>query len=128
MKQPDAAKEVPPPGPVTVLYDADCGFCTWAARRIAERLAPPGAVVLEPIRSPAGDALLGDLPEALRDGSWHLVAADGRRWSAGTALGPLLRLLPRLRWAAPLVEAAYRLVARNRATLSRLLGAERCRV
>jgi predicted DCC family thiol-disulfide oxidoreductase YuxK len=121
------------PPRATLLYDADCGFCTRAATIVASRLGRRSAIGLAPIRSVAGDALLGDLPEAVRDGSWHLVAADGRRWSAGAALGPLLRMIPALAWLAPLVEAlpgpvdaGYRLVARHRGLLSRLLGGERC--
>lgn len=115
----------------TVLYDAGCGFCTWAALGLVRRAR--GGLRAVPIRSAEGDALLGDLTDALRDGSWHLVAADGRRWSAGAALAPLLRLLPGLGWLAPVaaslpwpVERGYRLVARNRALLSRLLGGRRC--
>lgn len=119
---------------LTFLYDADCGFCARSASFIVERLAPPGAIEPQPIGSPRGDELLGDLPAERRGGSWHLVAADGRRWSAGAAIAPLLRELPRLRWLAPIVEAlpapvveaGYRLDARNRATLSRLVGAQRC--
>lgn len=117
----------------TLLYDADCGFCTRAARAIA-RLDRGGQLTLAPIVSAAGNLLLGDLPEAERLDSWHLVEASGRRSSADTAVGPLCRLLPPLAWLAPLVEAipgpvdrAYRLIARNRGTLSRLVGAYRCR-
>ena len=116
----------------TLLYDADCGFCTRAAGAIA-RLDHRGRVTLAPIVSAAGDLLLGDLPTAERLGSWHLVAEAGQRTSAGAAVGPLCRLLPALAWLAPLVEAipgpvdrAYRLVARNRGALSRLLGTARC--
>ena len=117
---------------LTLFYDADCGFCSWAAAR-AVRLAPPGRIVAVPIRSAAGDIALGDLAAAERDGSWHLAAADGRRWSAGAAVAPLLRELPALSRLAPLAEAfpglvdsAYRFVARRRGRLSRLLGGARC--
>lgn len=122
------------PARLTLLYDADCGFCARSASFIVARLAPPGAIEPQPIGSPRGDELLGHLSAERRGGSWHLVAADGRRWSAGAAFVPLLQELPRLRWLAPVVaalpepvvEAGYRLVARHRATLSRLVGAERC--
>lgn len=116
-----------------VLYDADCGFCTRAALALVRRSR--GGLRAVPIRSAEGDALLGDLPDARRDGSWHLVTADGRRWSAGAAVAPALRRLPGLAWLAPLVEAlpgpverGYRLVARHRGLLSRLLGSRRCDV
>lgn len=116
----------------TLLYDADCGFCTRAALAVA-RLDWRGRLTLVPISSAAGELLLGDLPEAERLDSWHLVAATGQRTSAGAAVGPLCRLLPALAWLAPVVEAlpgpvdrAYRLVARHRGLLSRLGGAARC--
>ena len=116
----------------TLFYDADCGFCSWAAARVV-RHAPPGRLVAAPIRSAAGDVALGDISAAERDGSWHLVTADGRRWSAGAAVAPLLRELPVLGRLAPLaeafpgpVDAAYRFVARRRGRLSQLLGSSRC--
>ena len=116
----------------TLLYDADCGFCTRAALAVA-RLDRLGRLALAPIGSAVGELLLGDLTEAERLASWHLVAASGRRTSAGAAVGPLCRLLPALAWLAPVVEAfpgpvdrAYRLVARHRGLLSRLGGAARC--
>jgi predicted DCC family thiol-disulfide oxidoreductase YuxK len=65
--------------------------------------------------------------------SWHLIA-DGRRYSAGAAFPPLLRLLPggsplaRLSAAMPgLSERAYALVAGHRAAIGRLVtdGAQR---
>ena len=43
---------------VTVLYDADCAFCTSVARRLGTR----EGVSLAPIRSARGDQLLADLP------------------------------------------------------------------
>ena len=116
----------------TLLYDADCGFCTRAALAVA-RLDRRGRLALAPIGSPVGELLLGDLPEAERLKSWHLVAATGQRTSAGAAVGPLCRLLPALAWLAPALEAfpgpvdsAYRLVARHRGALSRLSGAASC--
>lgn len=66
--------------------------------------------------------------------SWHLVAPDGRRWSAGHAAPPLLRLLPGGRPAAAILAATpaltdrvYRLIASHRSTLGRLIpqGARR---
>ena len=116
----------------TLFYDVDCGFCTRAVVALL-RLDRRRALRAEQIRSPLGDRLLGDLPDSERDGSWHLVEASGRRTAAGAAAAPLLRLLPALAWLAPLLEAfpatvdaAYRLVARNRGRLSRAVGADRC--
>jgi predicted DCC family thiol-disulfide oxidoreductase YuxK len=63
-----------------------------------------------------------------RIASWHLVAPDGRRWSAGYAAPPLLRLLPAGRAPAAALAAApgitdlvYRWVADHRSTISRLI-------
>lgn len=116
----------------TLFYDADCGFCTRAVAALLA-LGRRQALRSEPIRSPVGDRLLSDLPESERYGSWHLIEASGRRTSAGAVAAPLLRLLPALAWLVPLLEAcpgevdaAYRLVARNRGRLSRALGADRC--
>jgi predicted DCC family thiol-disulfide oxidoreductase YuxK len=65
---------------------------------------------------------------AERAASWHLVAPDGRRWSAGYAAAPLLRLLPGGRLpafalgAAPeLTDRAYRRVAEHRSWFSKLI-------
>jgi predicted DCC family thiol-disulfide oxidoreductase YuxK len=83
-----------------------------------------------PLGTPASDALLADLTVEERQGSWHLVAPDGRRWSAGAAAPPLLRLLPGGNAPAALLERmprtterAYRWVAENRSVFSRLIPA-----
>jgi predicted DCC family thiol-disulfide oxidoreductase YuxK len=111
----------------TLLYDADCGFCrvcvavilVWDRRR---RLRP------QAIQAPAGP--LADMPPAQQLDSWHLVAADGERRSAGSAFPTLLALLP---GGAPLAavtarcpratERAYRWVAAHRSVLGRALPA-----
>src|ERR1700722_8945509 len=94
-ERPPAAPTVEPaPGArAVVLYDADCGFCTWLLAGLlrfdrAQRLRP---IALQ--RPEAGD-LLGDLTLAERMASWHLVCETGARFSAGAALAPLLALLP----------------------------------
>ncbi len=73
-------------------------------------------------------ALVADLTPEQRAASWHLVSPDGRRWSAGAAAPPLLRLLPGGRLpaaalaAAPrATERAYRWVADHRSWLGRLI-------
>ena len=60
--------------------------------------------------------------------SWHLVAPDRRRWSAGYAAPPLLRLLPAGRTPAAVLAAApeitdraYRWVADHRSKFSKLI-------
>jgi predicted DCC family thiol-disulfide oxidoreductase YuxK len=125
----DAAAATDPGRAWQVMYDADCGLCTWA---VAVLLAWDRGRVLHPcaIQSPAGERLLGELDAQTRLESWHLVSPGGERTSGGAALGPLLELLPggaggaRVASAAPaLCERAYRLVADHRSTLSKLLPA-----
>jgi predicted DCC family thiol-disulfide oxidoreductase YuxK len=77
----------------TLLYDADCGFCTWVVSGILawdrrHRLVPRA------IQSPQAQALLSDLSPEERLASVHLISPDRERHSAGSVLAPLLRLLP----------------------------------
>ena len=114
---------------VTVLYDADCGLCVWVMGKVLacdrrRRLRP---VALD---APEADALVGDLDEEERMGSWHIVLPDGRRESAGRALAPLLRLLPGGRPFAALAERfprfadrAYFALAERRSALGKLVTA-----
>jgi predicted DCC family thiol-disulfide oxidoreductase YuxK len=110
-----------------VLYDRDCGFCRWS---LAQLLALDRRQVLRPVAlgTPEADRLLADLTPEQRAASWHLVAPDRRRWSAGGAAPPLLRLLPGGRAPAALLERmpqiterAYRLVADHRSWFGRLI-------
>ena len=110
-----------------MLYDPDCGFCRWS---LSQLLALDRRRVLRPVAlgSAEADKLLGDLTPEQRAGSWHLVAPDGRRWSAGAAAPPLLRLLPGGRAPATLLarapratERTYRWVADHRSWFSRLI-------
>ncbi len=111
-----------------VLYDEGCGFCRWC---VGVLLALDRRHELRPVAigSHEGAMLLGDLDERARRDSWHLVDPQGRRTSAGAAVAPLLDLLPAGAPAAAVaralpgpVERTYRLVARNRATVGRLVG------
>jgi predicted DCC family thiol-disulfide oxidoreductase YuxK len=110
-----------------VLYDSDCGFCRWS---LAKLLALDRRTRLRPVAlgTPEADALLGDIDPAARAASWHLVSPDARRWSAGAAAPPLLRLLPggsapasMLERAPRLTERAYRWVADHRSWFSKLI-------
>jgi predicted DCC family thiol-disulfide oxidoreductase YuxK len=113
-----------------VLYDPDCGFCRWSLGRL---LAWDRDHRLEPVAlgSPTADGLLADLTSEERMRSWHLVAPDGRRWSAGAAAPPLLRLLPGGRVPAALLarapaatERAYRWVAEHRTLVGKPISEE----
>ena len=94
-----------------MLYDSDCGFCRWTLAWVLRwdrhrRLRPM------PLQAPEADPLLGDLSDEERRSQAHLVAPDGRRWSGGAAVAPVLRLLPGGRVPAALAAAAPRLTAR----------------
>ncbi|MGH2982411.1 MAG: thiol-disulfide oxidoreductase DCC family protein [Solirubrobacterales bacterium] len=107
-----------------VLYDADCGLCTWL---LAGLLRWDRAVRLRPIelQRPEADDLLADLAPTERMASWHLISQTGARCSGGAAVPPLLRLLPRGRVPAAvfarfpgLTDRGYRWVAEHRSQLS----------
>jgi predicted DCC family thiol-disulfide oxidoreductase YuxK len=111
-----------------VLYDDDCAFCKWSLDKILawdrrRRLRPVA------IQSDEGQGLLGDVPEAERLDSWHLVLPSGEVRSAGAGAAPLAALLPGGRplgflfGSFPgLTERAYRRVAANRNRFARWLG------
>jgi predicted DCC family thiol-disulfide oxidoreductase YuxK len=108
-----------------ILFDSDCGFCRRSLERI---LAWDRRGHLRPValQDPEADELLAGMDRERRMGSWHLVTADGRVYSAGAAFPPLLRLLPGGRPLAALTaafpgvtERGYRWVARNRGRLAR---------
>jgi predicted DCC family thiol-disulfide oxidoreductase YuxK len=118
------------PRPWVVLYDKDCGFCRWS---LAKLLALDRRRRLVPVAlgTPEADALLADLTPDQRAASWHLVAPDGERWSAGAAAPPLLRLLPGGAGAAALLarapratERTYRWVADHRSTLGKVVPSD----
>jgi predicted DCC family thiol-disulfide oxidoreductase YuxK len=112
----------------TVLYDADCGFCRWSLGKL---LALDRRRALRPValQDPEADLLLGDMGEERKMASWHLVTPDGEIRSAGDAVGPLLRLIPRGRPFAALAERfprstdrIYWWVAANRGRLGPAVG------
>lgn len=117
-----------------VLYDAGCGFCTWAVDRLAARIEH-GVVEMVPLQSSRADELLaGRVDEAAKWESWHFVEPDGALYSGVAAVPRLLRhvrggrTLGRVAARFPRVtEAAYRLVARHRGRLGRIVRADRCR-
>ena len=113
-----------------VLYDEACGMCMVLAEWLADRAG--GGLSVAAIGSPVGDVLLRDLTPAERYASVHVVDAAGRRSSAGAAVPVILATLPHGRVPAWLArrtpratELGYRLVARHRGTISKLLGVSR---
>jgi predicted DCC family thiol-disulfide oxidoreductase YuxK len=113
-----------------LLYDADCGFCRWAAATI---LAWDQRDRLRAVPLQEGEAK-ALVPQKIRMASWHLITR-GARYSGGEAVAPLARLLPggapiaALAEMAPgLTESAYRWVADHRELLGRALGQRACAV
>jgi predicted DCC family thiol-disulfide oxidoreductase YuxK len=121
-------------GRAVVFYDEDCGFCRWATGRVLawDRRDRIRAVALA---DPEAERLLPGMDRERLMASWHVLGPDGRVWSAGRAVAPLLRLLPA---GAPLAAVAagfpritdrlYDWTARHRGRLGALLGAQRCDV
>jgi predicted DCC family thiol-disulfide oxidoreductase YuxK len=116
-------------GRYVILYDPDCGFCRCCTALLLvwdrdHRLRPRA------LGAPEADALLHDLPREQRFSSWHLIAPDGERRSAGAALPAVLRLLPGGRLPAAALaaapnqtERAYRFIAEHRTAFGRRLPA-----
>lgn len=114
---------------LTVLYDADCGFCRfWVARLldwdVRRRLRPVA------IQSGEGERLLADMPVGERLRSAHVVDAAGRIRSGGAALSIVAEQLPAgapVAWLADRLpgptERFYRWIADHRTPLSRFVPA-----
>lgn len=105
----------------TVVFDGSCGFCRDTVDLVA-RWDRARRLVLVPFQDADRVAALGltqpDVAAAL-----HLVLPDGRVFAGADAVAELLRLLPRLRWAAgvfripgvrPAARRVYAWVARRR--------------
>ena len=108
-----------------VLYDADCGFCTRWAWRIALFVGPRG-FHLAPLQAPWVRRRLA-LPESELLDELRVLTADDMIYGGADALLYLARqiwwarplaALARLPGVMPLARAAYRWVARHRHALS----------
>ncbi len=111
-----------------VLYDRDCGFCRWTLARLLDldrdlRLRPVA------LQDPQADQLLGGMPTGPKYASAHLVTPDGRIFSGGLAVAPILALLPHGTPASRVarllpgpLRIGYDLVARHRGLLGRPLA------
>jgi predicted DCC family thiol-disulfide oxidoreductase YuxK len=117
------------PDSLTVLYDADCGFCRWT---LATLLVWDRDARLYPItiQSAEGQELLRDIPPDLRLASAHAVTPEGHVYSGGAAVEPVARLLPgggpfaaASRALERPVDRGYRWVAGHRVGLSRFVPA-----
>jgi predicted DCC family thiol-disulfide oxidoreductase YuxK len=88
-----AAPPIPGPGRALLFYDGACGFCRCVTGLL---LAWDRGRALVPvaIQEPAGEELLAELTPEQRLESWHLITADGSRYTGGPAFEPLLASLP----------------------------------
>jgi predicted DCC family thiol-disulfide oxidoreductase YuxK len=118
----------------TLLYDDDCGFCRWVAAKML-KWDRRGSLRATPLQGREAEALLPGMDPARKMASWHLVSTDGAVRSGAAAVAPLARMLPGGRPIAYVAELfpgltrlAYRLIARHRGTLGRLIGAKACSI
>ena len=119
-----------PAAPLTVAYDGDCPLCRSAARRL-EKLDTRGRLTLVPFQDLASRDEQGNWPRPGElAGALHVIRPDGSFVSGGKAVLEVASEVPRLRPLAVLgrlpivnrlVEPLYRLVARHRHRLSRLI-------
>jgi predicted DCC family thiol-disulfide oxidoreductase YuxK len=110
------------PGPITVLYDGACSFCTSSAEALARRLGPR-RVQTRDFQLPG---VLDDYPGVTREAAMrqmHAVLPDGRVFAGAEAAARIASRLRPLGWLAwvyfipgvrQLANLAYALVARHR--------------
>ena len=112
----------------TLLYDAECRLCRFAAR-ILDRLDRDRELAILPLQDAEATALLADLPEEERLATWRVALDDGTLAGRGAGAPALLRSVRLTRPAGRALglvperalEAAYDLVAGNRGRLGRLV-------
>lgn len=123
-----------PPGPVTLVYDAECAFCRAQIRRL-RRWDRQGAFEYLPFQSPGLAARFPALTGAALDDGLRLIEIDGRIWVGPDAIYAIMRRLPGWRHGAwlyrvPLIHGlarmAYRWMAKHRRRLT--APCRRCRV
>jgi predicted DCC family thiol-disulfide oxidoreductase YuxK len=117
--------------PLTVLYDADCGFCRYTLAALL-RLDRRRRLLPATIQGPDGGRLLAHLTPEQRLASAHVVTPQGRVYSGGDVVVPIARELPGMGAVAVLARAlaaptrwGYRQIAGNRTKLGKLVSQER---
>jgi predicted DCC family thiol-disulfide oxidoreductase YuxK len=115
----------------TLLVDGDCGLCRASGDWLARRVSPSELRVMELQQVPEDETLLRAVGERDLTAALHLVRADGTVASGAAAVLGAGRHVPVLGALAALYdhpaghalwEPAYRLVARNRHRIGRMLG------
>lgn len=119
---------------LVVLYDRDCSFCAWSARRIwdLDRRGRLEFLALQDAATSARPELVRAAAERpLMDAIHALDVEDGTILVGGRAMiaifeelpgGALVRAWVRLPFIPPLIDLGYRVVARNRHRIGRRLG------
>ncbi len=124
----------PGPAELTVLFDRDCGFCTWTVRQLRDLdrngrlsyVALQAATTLPDRPDLAAVAATYPLAEAI-----HVVRRDGTVAARGRAMLAILDVLPgawlvrpwtRLPGVARLADALYDPLAAHRQVLGRLVA------
>jgi predicted DCC family thiol-disulfide oxidoreductase YuxK len=110
----------------TIYFDGMCGVCSAGERRFDRMLARHG-YRLVPLQDPEAIALFGE-PPAESSGELKLRTADGRTLGGAEAVIEIsrsmwwswpLHAIAKLPAAMPVLQAVYRIVARNRMHASR---------
>ena len=123
---------------VTLFYDADCGMCTacvdWLMRQAESAGAKLVAIAYQNEKQVENFAII-DRRHA--DLGIQALNSNGHVGRDAAAVASCLRVLPHWRWLGicmdwPLLkiafQAGYRIVAKNRRTLSRWFGLQACRI
>ena len=121
------------PDRLTVLYDQDCGFCTWSAETMMRidrghrvRFLPLAQAPALGIEVPDRDALEATIHAVDERGRWTV---GGQTWITILDRVPVTRpfaWIARLPVVSRLVEPVYDRIAANRYRLSRMLRREAC--
>lgn len=121
-----------------LLFDGDCGICTWCAEWVKVRDGGRRFEVKPYYEVPEAElepyaVTWDDCTRAV-----HLITAEGRVWRGAFAVNATLWRMRGWRWLVPplyilfpllLVEAGvYALVAKNRHRISAAFGMNACRV
>jgi len=108
--------------PYTVVYDGACKVCTRIARAL-NKLDTKHVLEVTPSQAPGVRARFPWIPDRAYAESVQLIGPGGQTWQGARAVEEIIRVLPRVGWAAlvfkipfarPLAERFYRWFARNR--------------
>ena len=114
-----------PPRRPELIYDGDCGFCRRWMERWRRRTGE--AVCYRAFQQ--ADADYPEIPRERFEKGVYFIEPSGRAWPWAAGVARLLRHAPGWRWLWTLyrippfgwiLEAAYRLVARNRGFFDKL--------